>query len=246
MRQYLDQLPVLELISLLVKLHLQRLINKALWYDTKNNYVKFTEDSGATWYNCSLPFLKGSPRNTIDEAHPIAGWVNGPTQVFNGFGYIGSTVFALPGVKAQIPNRRNEDGTCKATLTTLTSVKTQTFTDAAQRGWYLQTNGASSGNSPVYSDTQPSQNYIRWFSQKDNQWYDTHSSPELNSETYILPLALFNTDSTGKITSFEPYTVDSVANSNASNFSKAGEIYLSSLGMPSDKYIDLTLGGVWY
>lgn len=34
-------------------------------------------------------------------------------QVFNGFGYLGSTVFTLPGVKGLIPNGRNEDGTLK-------------------------------------------------------------------------------------------------------------------------------------
>ena len=45
-----------------------------------------------------------------------------------------------------------------------------------------------------------------------------------------------------KISSFTPYTVDSITNSNASNFSQAGRSYLSGLGMPSGKYIDLTLG----
>lgn len=185
-------------------------------YNTALNKMRSTEDGGSSWSDVdySLPFAistsNSSQYTSID-------------QVFNGFGYIGSTVFALPGVKVQIPNGRNEDGTCKAILTTLASVKTQTFTNAAQRGWYLQPNGASSGNSPVYSDTQPSQNYIRWFSQKNNQWYDTHSSPELNSKTYVLPLAVFNTDSTGKIASFEPYTVDSVLNSNLSNLSAAGQ-----------------------
>lgn len=56
--------------------------------------------------------------------------------------------------------------------------------------------------------------------------------------------AKIKTDTTSpyKITSFEPYTVDSVANSNASNFSQAGRSYLSGLGMPSGRYIDLTLG----
>ena len=210
--------------------------NYMTWYDTANNIIKTTAKGGSTWDSYrSFPIAIVSYSSNSSDFTSI-------DQVFNGFGYIGSTVFALPGVKVQIPNGRNADGTCKATLTTLTSVKTQTFTGAAQRGWYLQSNGASSGNSPVYSDTQPSQNYIRWFSQKDNQWYDTHSSPELNSKTYILPLALFNTDSTGKITSFEPYSVDSVANSNASNFSQAGRSYLSGLGMPSGRYIDLTLG----
>ena len=205
-----------------------------MWFDTTNGLMKFTSNSGSTWTSgYSLP---------LGICHAGTSNFTSIDQIFNGFGYIGSTVFALPGVKGAIPNGRNENGTCKATLTTLMSVKTDTFTGAAQRGWYLQTNGASSGNSPVYSDTQPSQNYIRWFSQKDNQWYDTHSSPELNSETYVLPLASFNTDSTGKITSFKLCTVDSVANSNASNFSQAGRSYLSGLGMPSSRYIDLTLG----
>ena len=31
-------------------------------------------------------------------------------QVFNGFGYIGNTVFALPGIEGLIPNGRNDDG----------------------------------------------------------------------------------------------------------------------------------------
>ena len=192
------------------------------FYKIDENYIYRFD--GTNWnkhsYSLSLGFCKkATGSNNVISIE----------QVFNGFGYIGSTVFVLPGVKGAIPNSRNQDGTCKSILTTLTSVKTITFTNAAQRGLYLQTNiGASSGNSPVYSDTQPSQNYIRWFSQKDNQWYDTHESPELNSKSYILPLALFNTDSTGKITSFEPFTVDSVLNSSLSNLSAAGEAKLKS------------------
>lgn len=54
-------------------------------------------------------------------------------QVFNGFGYIGSTVFALPGVKGLIPNGRNEDGSLKnvefTTSKVLTSTTNNTFTD---------------------------------------------------------------------------------------------------------------------
>lgn len=48
------------------------------------------------------------------------------------------------------------------------------------------------------------------------------------------PVVLFNQDSTGKIISFTPYNVDSVANSNASNFSQAGRSLLAGLSMPSD------------
>lgn len=57
-------------------------------------------------------------------------------------------------------------------------------------------------------------------------------------------LGTFSTETTSpwNIKEFNPLGVDSFANSNASNFSKAGESYLSSLGMPSNKYINLTLG----
>ena len=51
-----------------------------------------------------LPIAIVSSRGVDDKFASI-------DQVFNGFGYIGSTVFALPGVKVQIPNGRNEDGT---------------------------------------------------------------------------------------------------------------------------------------
>ena len=75
-----------------------------VWYDTENNRVK--RYSGGTWSNMSLPLcvytVSGGSIVSID-------------QVFNGFGYMGSTVFVLPGVKGLIPNGRNEDGTLKNT-----------------------------------------------------------------------------------------------------------------------------------
>ena len=49
-------------------------------------------------------------------------------QVFNGFGYIGSTVFALPGVKGLIPNGRNTDGILKNIECSFSKVVTQTNT----------------------------------------------------------------------------------------------------------------------
>lgn len=76
-----------------------------LWYDTTNNQIKYTNNSGASWSTeQSLPLgviaTSSSAPTSID-------------QVFNGFGYIGSTVFALPGVKGLIPNGRNADGSLK-------------------------------------------------------------------------------------------------------------------------------------
>lgn len=47
-------------------------------------------------------------------------------QVFNGLGYIGGTVFGLPGLKALQPNGFNADGTSKNVEVELPSVKTWT------------------------------------------------------------------------------------------------------------------------
>ena len=49
-------------------------------------------------------------------------------QVFNGFGYIGSTVWVNKGVKCLIPNGRNEDGTLKGVEFTTSKVLTFTRT----------------------------------------------------------------------------------------------------------------------
>lgn len=203
------------------------LSNRALWYDTKNNYVKFTEDSGATWYNCSLPFLKGSPRNTIDETHPIAGWVNGPTQVFNGFGYIGSTVFALPGVKCQFADGRNEDGSYKSYLKTTDKILTKTFGAETFNGFDCSL--------ACVNDTI---NDLVWHVNED---FDSESGYiKINNTEEIVknlcPVFRFFINSSsdnGKISQFILNPVDKL------NW-KSTE--LSGMSMPSNKYIDLTLG----
>lgn len=99
------------------------------WYDTTNNAVKKTSDSGSTWESgWSLPFAICTSTN---------GAISNIDQVFNGFGYIGSTAFALPGVKALAPNGRNEDGTLKNRTITISSVSTTTDVSGATGGlWY--------------------------------------------------------------------------------------------------------------
>lgn len=93
------------------------------WYDTTNNVVKKTNNSGSTWESgWSLPFCIATASN---------GAISSIDQVFNGFGYIGSTVFALPGVKGLIPNGRNADGTLKSRLLTLTKVATGSYSGTA-------------------------------------------------------------------------------------------------------------------
>ena len=80
--------------------------NNHYWYDLTNNVVKTSQDKGLTWVttNNTLPFML---------AHAVDGQTKRVNQVFNGMGYIGSTVWVDKGVKGLIPNGRNEDGTLK-------------------------------------------------------------------------------------------------------------------------------------
>lgn len=155
----------------------------AIWYDTSNNLVKTTSDSGSTWTTgWSLPIAIVSSTDGV---------ITSIDQVFNGFGCIGSTVFALPGVKGLIPNGRNKDGTLKNIMIENTQTITRTFSSAI-RGFCMV--------SP-YRESYPI----------STRTYDTYTEeknlftvPELNGVAF--DIAEIACDSTGKITSFQPKT----------------------------------------
>lgn len=124
--------------------------NYATWYDTTNNVVKFTTNAGSTWESdISLPV--GIIKETTGDV------ISNIVQIFNGFGYIDSTVFVLPNVKYLVPNGRNADGTLNNTAVTITSVKTRTFTDTATTDWGLGSDQSINQN-PQY--TLGSDNYL--------------------------------------------------------------------------------------
>lgn len=93
---------------------------QGLWYDTANNICKISRDSGSTWEKCSLPLCLC----TVDS-----GTRTQIQQTFNGFGYVGSTVFALPGVKGLIPNGRNHDGSLNSITFVLENVLVEDLSD---------------------------------------------------------------------------------------------------------------------
>lgn len=166
-------------------------------YNTTLNKMRFTGDGGSSWTDVdySLPFAistsNSSQYTSID-------------QVFNGFGYIGSTVFALPGVQVQIPNGRNADGTLKSIEYTTDRMVTYTF----QSDW-----------------TTP---YVYTLLRMDTEFPSIFVSTTvgLSENNYIVingeenrtikGITLFRCSYTnGRINAdFEPYTVDSVVNSN--------------------------------
>lgn len=189
------------------------------WYDTANNLVKYTGDSGLTWTSGgSLPLAIFSGADIILY------------QVFNGFGYIGSTVFALPGVKVQGPDGKNEDGTYKNGILTVSSVSIT----SVQGGWgsfdlfigpdlklNIWPNIINGSAGTRYNDKT---NYYEVYDLAGAKWVPLPQA---------LAIAKVKADTTSpyKIASFEPYTVDSVLNSSLSNLSAAGEAHFANPDM---------------
>ena len=105
-----------------------------VWYDTANNIVKMTVDKGVTWttgYSLPIALVKLNSSSVVTSID----------QIFNGFGYIGSTVFVTKGVKGLIPNGRNEDRTLKNIEFTVEKIRTFQCTHTGTL--HLRINGAS-------------------------------------------------------------------------------------------------------
>lgn len=148
------------------------------WYDTTNNKVKRYVSGSQTVGGLSLPIaIVNFSSNSITSID----------QVFNGFGYMGSTVFALPGVKGLIPNGRNADGTLKDSEFTTSRVITNEITGTRDN---FQIRVAS--------------NYIRWGimnydeEKNINIFYDNTIKQEVIAGTF--------SSNNGVITSFKPKT----------------------------------------
>lgn len=144
------------------------------WYDTTNNIIKRKLDGVFDAGGYSLPFGLSTANSS---------GIKSIDQVFNGFGYIGSTVFALPGVKGLIPNGRNSDGSLKNIEFTVDKVITRTITwnsSAGQElfiGKYSLNEGLkfiSTGKIGLYyiQDAEPTKAlYAIWYKPSENKVY---------------------------------------------------------------------------
>lgn len=107
-------------------------ITYASYYNTNTKKCEYY--NGSSWVEVSLPIAivtRGTDGYTSID------------QVFNGFGYVGSTMFILPGVKGLISNGRNANGTLKNTAFTVNSLLTRTLTGTFDA--VLGTNGGYIG-----------------------------------------------------------------------------------------------------
>lgn len=184
------------------------------WYDTVNNVVKQTSDGGATWDSgWSLPFCYVTSGD---------GQFVSIDQVFNGFGYIGSTKYVLPGVKGLIPNGRNADGSLNNKEFTTSSV--MIFTGGSTDSVIGFFNGTTTENYRASSTT---------YNKELNRNIYTAGGVELD----MIPYTNIYHQTAGKIdycTFKKPF--------HAVDYNDTG--FIANQAMPSHKYLALTIGAV--
>lgn len=97
--------------------------NTQFWFDTNNNLVKEYGNKAFTGKICSFPLGIGTigANDTLPKI----------SQVFNGAGCIGSTIWADKGVKGLIPDGRNSDETLKNIEYTSDKLVLRTYTTNA-------------------------------------------------------------------------------------------------------------------
>ena len=230
--------------------------NQSIWFFAQN-HVK----SGVT------PLTNGVLFNTSDghvyiyengnavstASFPIAivtvtnGAISSIDSLFNWCGYIGTTLFVLPGVQVSYADGLNEDGTYKTVIETSDSV---VYADTA--GWGNSSPGvvmfSASGDMPNNHKLQyqpisrfdPESSDYMWKFENGKTWWKNGNTGNWEAHRWV-----FIADAScggGSVKNWKPFEVDAVANSNATNFSAVGKSFLSGLGTPGLKHESWTAG----
>lgn len=154
------------------------------WLDMGAKDVKVYD--GTQWVGgVSLPLC------TFDNQN---GKVTAVTQVFNGMGYIGNSVYALPGVKGLIPNGFNADGSLNNAEFEVANVLITTNTGSTDKRNIVFNNGWMG---------HPRQSY---YNIEDNRNYKTNNDEtDIIITTTIIAAAVEYVK--GRVTSLTPKTV---------------------------------------
>lgn len=209
-----------------------------IFYNTTLNKVGYRADATKSFtYGYALP-LGWATNISTTECSSI-------DQVFNCMGYIGSTVWVDKGVKCLIPDGRNQDGTLKNIEYTYDQLWVRTMAQSGEQSnslfklIYKDSSNVTHyvgtwGGIVINSTTKPtpiSNQYILWYNPVTNQYMQSDTGGEFYN-MHACYLGVCNKAPTGNITDLiirKPFR--------AVDYQEA-----SGLGMPSSKYIDLTLG----
>lgn len=115
-----------------------------VFYNTSSNTVRLYQNGVQQNRVYSFPIAKVKADGTYQ--------IGNIQQIFNGFGYIGSVIFTLPGIKGLIPNGRNEDGTLKSIEYTLTETRVTDTVDTYWCDFAIATTGNTSVVNYTYDE----------------------------------------------------------------------------------------------
>ena len=162
-------------------------------------------------------------------------------QVFNGMGYMGSTVWVDKGVKCLMPDGRNKNGTLNNIIHTLNTIQSYTITEefvdaetpivltSTHLGYFRSYKTLYFGEKP----TNPA-HHTRWYDSVNNVWWE-YSNEKGWVIGYYCIIGTMDISNT-RINSFtHKNTFKAVDKTNDKN-------WLSRLCFPSDKYISYNLG----
>ena len=215
--------------------------------------------TSTTYYNTSENYIDAHNNAGLDRGltFPLAivsveaGKVTQIKQVFNGFGYIGQVLYVLPGVEGLSPNGRNEDGSLKNELMVLDHVVTRDFTWYCAEGQYVflgisQEYGdnfalistSTAGKYKQQSTPPALGDYITWHRLDENKLHRTEALSVTPNWVPMRGFAVGPVFNSGEGTNVSSWTIaNPVAAVDMSNTS-----YIAKMTMPSNRYIDLTLG----
>ena len=205
-----------------------------VFYNINNNTVRLYTDGSIITADISLPLGV-----VTSDGVNLAGSIN---QVFNGFGYIGKTVFALPGIKGLIPNGRNTDGTLNNQEFELDEVLIGTLDPNVPAGETVFVVRKQNSNQMIsfFKGLFDARNTSDLAS--DTPWYNLYYLKDENKlragnqveiEAYVGGWVFC--DENYNITSFRPKTTFTAVDYSAGS-------WIAAQAMPGEKYINLTLG----
>lgn len=186
-----------------------------IYYNTTDKKCYLDTTDG--WQECSLPIALGTST--------VSSWVS-IDQVFNGFGFVGSTLFALPGIKGLSPNGNDSlTGIKKNNIISIENILTYTCPNITANVILDLYANKIAINSQAFD--KPTIDLI-FFDEINNYNY---AGLGISNDIWVGSARIEN----GKIVLFNPKHPISLVDKNNSS-------WVAQQAMPSKKYINLELG----
>ena len=151
--------------------------NYSVFYNSTDNKIYLWLNSSWSEWGVGLPLAIVSVESGV---------ITSIDQVFNGFSYIGTTAFVLPGVQALLAKGKNADGTLKSQLWTNSSVKIVDISAGAYV-LYQEHNNTVSRTGFIYEVNsyndipKPFVDWVRWYVRDENLWYTSYAGTITNA-----------------------------------------------------------------